>query len=202
MNDKGSTTQGVIWILAVGIVLGSAYNAIGLRSKPAWGLSWIAVDPVERLAALTEVSAVATEAGASYETDVNDPLAVGTPSAVPEIPDVGRPVQIGLQALKQFFDAGAALIVDAREPDEFVVSHIPGAINVPYDTAVSDPVLLESLNPQRLPIITYCGGGSCELSLNLADELFFAGHDRVAVYIGGFPEWVEAGYPVATGEAE
>ena len=45
-----------------------------------------------------------------------------------------------------------------------------------------------------------CGGGTCELSIKLAEELFFAGHDRVAVYMGGFPEWVEAGYATTSGE--
>ena len=35
--------------------------------------------------------------------------------------------------------------------------------------------------------------------MSLADELFYAGHSRVAVYTGGFGEWVAAGYPVETG---
>ena len=196
----GSTASGVSWILLTGLLLGIGYNWIGLRSKPAWGLSWIAEDRTALLAEMPKIVAVETTGSEAYATDVSDPLAVGTTTALPEIPDVGRPVQIEIEALKQFFDAGAALIVDAREPDEFAVSHIPGAINIPYDTAVTDPALLESLDSGGRPIVTYCGGGSCELSINLADELFFAGHDRVAVYMGGYPEWIEAGYPTDEGE--
>jgi len=202
-NDEKRTSLGggVSTLLLTGLLLGLAYNAVGLESRPAWGLPWIAVDRAAELAEMPQVVALDLADDSGYVTDISDPLAVGVPSAVPQIPDVGRPVQIQLDALKQFFDADAALIVDAREPDEFAEGHIPGAVNVPYDTAVTDPALLESLDSGGRPVITYCGGGSCELSLSLADELFFAGHDRVAVYIGGLPEWIEAGYPLTTEEA-
>ena len=48
------------------------------------------------------------------------------------------------------------------------------------------------------PIITYCGTG-CEVSLELAAELIYAGQQRVAVYTGGFPEWRDSGNPVELG---
>lgn len=129
--------------------------------------------------------------------------AEGAPAAVdaalPEIPELGRPVQIQLPAVKRFYDADGALIVDAREPHEFAEGRIRGSINLPYDRAVTDPAMLESLDTGGRPIIVYCGGGTCELSLNLGFSLVEAGHTRVCVFMGGYPEWVDAGYPIDTG---
>jgi rhodanese-related sulfurtransferase len=118
---------------------------------------------------------------------------------LPEIPAAGRPVQIELGAVKLYVDSSAALVIDARDPFEYEEGHLPGAINVPYETAISDPVLLENLDTGGRPIIAYCGGGDCEVSYSLAIELVALGYERVAVYVGGFPEWQEKGLPVVTG---
>jgi rhodanese-related sulfurtransferase len=201
-RDRGTgLAKPILVMLLTGAALGVGYNALGLSSKPPRGLDWIGTDPLERLASMPTVSATpATPSADDYVTHSSDPLgAIGSPSRRPEFPMVGRPVQFDLSAVKAYFDEGAALIVDARDPAEFAEAHIVGAVNVPYDSAASDPALLESVDSGGRPLIVYCGGGSCEVSIKLADELFFAGHERVAVYMGGFPEWLEAGYPVSAG---
>jgi rhodanese-related sulfurtransferase len=198
-NEPG-LARGIASIVAVGIVLGVAYNWMGHASRRPWGLEWIAQDSA---AVFADTPAVGANDGTSLVTDVDDPLAVPASGAsLPEIPAFGRPVPIELGALKQYFDAGAAVIVDAREAVEYAEGHIPGALNMPYDLVVTDPVRLESLDTRGRPVIAYCGGGGCEQSLSLAEELIFAGHERVAVYEGGFPEWQESGYPVETGADE
>jgi rhodanese-related sulfurtransferase len=200
---------GAIVIVATGTVLGAAYNELAAE------LPWIARDLTADVARLdTSASATPKAPGAeahaadpaAYTTDETDPMAIsggGAPAAapaLPEIPDLGRPILIELGAAKQFHDAGAAVFVDAREAGEYEEGHIDGAINLPYDVAVSDPSRLQSLDTGGRPIITYCGGGGCEMSLQLAHELMFMGeHEKVLVYEGGFPEWVEAGLPVARG---
>lgn len=190
---------GVAAILLAGVALGLGYNAFGLSADPPWGLHWIARD---RLARLDKVEDVADGAGSaeSYTTNLDDPLAIpgGSPGLdeLPEIPAVSRPVQIGLGSLRRYFDADAALIVDARDPEEYAAGHIPGAVNLPYDEVISNPSLIETLRSGGRPIVTYCGGEGCEVSLGVAEELCAAGHARVAVYVGGFPEWVESGNPV------
>lgn len=200
--------RGILVIVVAGVALGVTYNEIGHRSRHGWGLEWIAVDRVEQLAQMETVSASTdgVPQGSSLYTGSDDPLAVpaAVPSnpALPEIPAAGRPVQIDVAALKQYFDAGAALIVDARESFEYDEAHIPGAISLPYDKAITDPSRLEKLDTAGQPIITYCGGGGCEISISLAQELVYAGHDRVAVYMGGFPEWIELGFPVAGGAGD
>jgi rhodanese-related sulfurtransferase len=191
----------ILVMVLTGAALGLGYNAVGLAGKPPRGLEWIGKDPLERLASMPTVSAApAAPAVDDYVTHSDDPLgSISAPSRRPEFPMVGRPVQFDLSAVKAYFDEDAALIVDARDPAEFAEAHIPGAVNVPYDSAASDPALLESVESGGRPLIVYCGGGTCEISIKLADELFFAGHERVAVYMGGFPEWIEAGYPVEEG---
>lgn len=200
-KDEDRVVGGVALIVITGLVLGLSYNAFGLNSPRRWGLSWIAEDRMAELDKVATVQALpATETADPYLTDVTDPLAVGSTAteqaALPEIPAIGRPVQIELGALKQYVDADAALIIDAREPGEYAAGHIPGAVNLPFDEAVSDPTRVETLVTAGRPVIAYCGGGTCELSVSLAYELLASGHERVAVYMGGYPEWVEAGHAV------
>ncbi|HEX5042593.1 MAG TPA: rhodanese-like domain-containing protein [Candidatus Polarisedimenticolaceae bacterium] len=118
------------------------------------------------------------------------------PSAL-DVPDTGRPLMVQLPKVKEFWDAKAALIVDARDPAEFAQGHIPGAVNIPADEAISDPDRLEAVDSGGRPIICYCGGGTCEVSIHLAEALVYqAGKKRVLVFMGGWPDWEGAGYPV------
>ncbi len=96
--------------------------------------------------------------------------------------------------------ARSRYLIDVRSLAEYEAGHIPGALNLPYEEIESDPSRLVMLDPGDKPIIAYCGGGSCEISLTVADALIAAGYRRVLIYTGGFPEWEQAGYPVARGE--
>lgn len=210
LNDsprEGSRVRGALVIVLAGLALGLTYNTFGLLGRPAWGLSWVAKDAMERLedAGTVRVDDEASSAAPleSYTTDLDDPLAIPAPLApqgLPEIPAVGRPVKIEIGALKLYYDAAAALVVDARDPEDYAEGHIRGAINLPYDLVVSDPALVETLDTAGRPVVTYCGGGGCEVSVGVAEELSLAGFERVAVYVGGFGEWEGAGYPVGRGE--
>lgn len=200
-------------IVVLGAVLGLAFNWFGLAAKPSWGVSWVGRDELAELDAGPTVAAVESAPAETAAPPVSDdPLAVpptvsDDPLAIPEaartlpdIPAVGRPVKIETGAVAQLVDAGAAYVIDAREDWEYAEGHIPGAVNLPYDTAVTDPARLAAVDPGGRPIVVYCGGGTCEISLSLAWELIGAGHERVAVYMGGFPEWRDLGHPVAAGE--
>ena len=147
------------------------------------------------------ISAAAAASGGGYN-QISDPMAVDVAagsSDLPEIPDLDRPIQIGLDAVKRLVDADAAVIVDAREADEFAAGHLPGALSMPYDEVSAEPERMENLDAGGRPIVVYCGGGACELSLNLAHSLVGVGHGRVLVFMGGYPEWVNAGYPIELG---
>ncbi len=136
--------------------------------------------------------------------EMSDPLGMRDvpQSGLPEIPDLGRPLQVQLPAVKKFFDAGAAVIVDARPKDEYESGHIPGSVHLPYEEVGFDPDRLEKFDPGGKPVIVYCGGGTCELSMNLARVLIEAGKKRVLVFMGGWPEWEAARYPVEHGAGQ
>jgi len=200
----GAVLRGMALVCFAGSGLGFGYNALGLESRAGWGVPWIGHD---RLAALTTEAVVGSNDGSGssdpHVTQNSDPLAIpsGGPGAeLPEIPALGRPVQIEVAAVKQYVDAAGALVIDAREAHEYDAGHVPGAINLPYDQVATDRQRLEQLDTGGRPIVIYCGGGSCELSLSLAWDLVYAGHDRIAVYMGGYPEWVDAGHPIVEGQ--
>ncbi|SVC16841.1 uncharacterized protein METZ01_LOCUS269695 [marine metagenome] len=101
------------------------------------------------------------------------------------------PVMVDLELAKKMYDLGI-MFVDARDKDEYDESHITGAILEPTITGE-----LTKDFPSDKPLITYCSGGHCDLSFELAMELMEEwNYEKVFVYEGGLPEWEEAGYPV------
>ena len=195
--------QGLFAIVAIGCLLGIAQNALVRHGDPKVGLAWSYTAP--KLDSLDDIAPTAADGqpGGSHPLppDMNDPLQIGgaATSGVPDIPDVGRPIQIQTSKVKAFFDAQAATIIDAREPAEYAEGHIPGAINLPFEQVATDQERLENFDARGKPIIVYCGGGTCEVSMNLGFSLVNAGKKKVLVYMGGWPEWVTSGYPVAKG---
>lgn len=121
---------------------------------------------------------------------------------LPFIPESDKPIQVQLPTVTRFFAAHAALFVDARDATEFEAGHIPGAIRLTGPEANTEPERMKALPVQGRPIICYCEGGACEASLDLAKVLIEAGHKKVLVYMGGYPEWAQAGQPVEKGAAK
>jgi len=202
----GGLIRGAITLTFIGAALGVAYNATGRVSSPQWGLEWTASDRFADLPTLEAAAPRAQEAAPdSFRTNVSDPMAIGAaPVAaanVPQVPDLDRPMQIQLDAAKQFFDADAAWFVDARDEEECEQARIAGAICLPYDEVSDHADRLSSLGADARPIITYCGGGLCEVSLSVAWELVSRGHSKVLVYMGGFALCEESGYPVERGRS-
>ena len=204
MEPNGSLLRVVAAILLTGVSLGVAQNRLVQMGGPGKGLEWIArektLDSLESIAPAS--AATPTTASPVVPPDMNDPMGIAAApegGGLPEIPDLGRPLQMQLPAVKKFFDAGAAVFVDARDPGEFQSGHIPGAISMPYDEVITDPARLEAFQAGGKAIIVYCGGGTCELSMNLGFRLVEIGQKKVLVFMGGWPEWQAAGYPVAKG---
>jgi rhodanese-related sulfurtransferase len=200
---RGGAVSGVTWIVVAGSALGIGYNALGLEARDRWGVPWVARDRMADLDASKKVVGSSPEAPDPYATDISDPRAIraGTDASLPEIPPSDSPIEIERTALRQYVDAHAALVLDAREPSEYAAGHIPGAVNLPYDQVAGNLQRLEQLDTAGRPVVVYCGGGSCEMSLSLAWDLVTAGQTRVAVYKGGYPDWTDAGFPTETGTA-
>jgi rhodanese-related sulfurtransferase len=144
--------------------------------------------------------ATGTTTAPSAEKPATTGAAKTTPAAdVPTVPDSRDPIEAKMPMVKKFYDADAALFVDAREAVEYAEGHIAGAVSLPFEEAFKDPKKLTAIDAKGKPIIVYCGGGDCEASKNLAYSLIDAGRKKVVVFTDGYPAWTGAGYPTAKG---
>ena len=90
-----------------------------------------------------------------------------------------------------------ATFLDARSADEYKAGHIVDARSLPfYEMDAHQTEALEGLTADS-PIVVYCEGVGCELSLFLARELQSRGYKNLRIFYGGYPEWKQAGLPVA-----
>ena len=119
------------------------------------------------------------------------------PAVAPATTEV-LPEPVGRAELRELLAAGA-LPVDARAPELYAEGHLPGAFSLPLAEAQQGPAALAGRLPAGRVLVTYCSGYACSDSFDLARLLLQAGHREVRVYEGGFPEWRDAGLPVARG---
>jgi rhodanese-related sulfurtransferase len=85
-----------------------------------------------------------------------------------------------------------AIVVDVREPGEYVSGHVPGATLVPMGQL---PSRLREL-PKDMPIYLICASGN--RSLSMTSYLMRAGYDAHSV-TGGTGAWARAGHPIVIG---
>lgn len=97
--------------------------------------------------------------------------------------------EIDVLTLKHWLDTGEALLIDVREPSEYMAEHIPGARLMSLSSF--DPTRLWSIPEKR--IVLQCQSGN--RSARAAQKMFEAGFQRVIHLQGGLPTWKAAGYP-------
>ena len=85
------------------------------------------------------------------------------------------------------------VLVDALSPEHYRSSHLPGAVNLPYEF-VDDAE--EVLPNKRAEIVVYCMNSDCEASVLEARELVEMGYENVLHYGAGKQDWIHAGLPV------
>jgi len=94
---------------------------------------------------------------------------------------------------KRLLDSGDYMFIDVREPDEFKMGHIPGAVNIPRG-------LLEFRIGGQVPgknakIVVYCKSGG-RSSLATYTVKVKMGYVNALNMAGGWDAWLKAGYPV------
>jgi len=113
-----------------------------------------------------------------------------------------RPLQIdplavrrlGLAEFLMLEKAPGTVIVDARSPEAFAVGHVPGAVNLPLETASDDPAALARLAPGP-NLVVYCDDSGCLVSTRLARLIRERTGRNAMVYEGGWEEWSAVGMP-------
>lgn len=114
----------------------------------------------------------------------------------------GNSLTISLDDAEVLFFTGAAVFLDARSPDLYQLGHIQGAYNLPWEDFQSrfDEVMANI--PPQTTIITYCDGGGCSLSHELALALLDKGYPDVKVLVNGWTLWQQNELPIAYGDQD
>ena len=102
---------------------------------------------------------------------------------------------ISRQELAARLRQGDVTVLDVRPGPEFRAGHIAGARSVPAGELRR---ALRSL-PKNVEVVAYCRGPYCVYADDAVRELVRRGY-RAQRLEDGFPEWKQAGLPVAVGE--
>lgn len=105
-----------------------------------------------------------------------------------------EPKAVTLEQAYKLFNTGVQFI-DARDESDFLAGHITYSINIPFDDFDNHQQKLEQLSKEK-PLVIYCAGTDCDLSILLGNLLFEKGYKQIYVFFGGWLEWLNADYPV------
>lgn len=97
--------------------------------------------------------------------------------------------EINAVTLKKWLDENNTLLIDVREPAEFISEHIPGAKLMSL-SRFEPTVIPQDTNKK---IVLQCQSGT--RSAQAAQKMFDLGFSEVFHLQGGLPTWKAAGYP-------
>jgi rhodanese-related sulfurtransferase len=83
------------------------------------------------------------------------------------------------------------VLLDVREPNEWNLGHLPGAVHIPRGTMETR---VEQVIPRDREVVVYCAGGN--RSALAADTLQQMGYRNVASMADGWRGWMQVGGPV------
>ncbi len=134
---------------------------------------------------------------------------MGLPLTLARVPRPGVPewvwrkvARVDAAEARRQWAQQAAVFIDARSAEDFAAGHIPGSLSLSYHRFTSRyPAVCPRL-PRDRPLIIYCYGSSCGLSIRLAKRLLSEGHGKLSVLEGGMAAWEQAALPTASGEAD
>jgi len=87
---------------------------------------------------------------------------------------------------------GSGVLVDVREPEEYVAGHVPGAVPIPMSQLATRMGEIDKTSP----VFVICASGN--RSSAMTDLLRGAGFDAVSV-AGGTSAWTRSGRPLEGG---
>lgn len=102
--------------------------------------------------------------------------------------------RISVEEAKEKLDKGEAVMVDVREPDEYVEVHAKGVRLIPVNTVINEAKQIRDLADGKEVLFICKSGARSALAAEFATA---AGIDDLELYNveGGTQAWVAAGYP-------
>ena len=101
---------------------------------------------------------------------------------------------ISMEAVKAGMANGSIVLVDVREPGEFEVGHVPGAVNLPMSRF--DPAALPKPADKIVVVMCRSGRRAGQAQAIAAS----AGRGDLVNYSGSMNEWSAKGEAVVTGQ--
>lgn len=103
-------------------------------------------------------------------------------------------IETDAREVKQWLDAGTAVIIDVREAEELAQARVPGALHNPM--SAFDLEMMAGLDGKRLVFMCAMGMRSMQVgSYLLQNDMVDAAYNLA----GGIQGWMMAGYEVETG---
>ena len=100
-----------------------------------------------------------------------------------------RVTQVSPEQVREMLQRGDDVaVIDVREPNEWNLGHIPGAVHIPRGVLESG---IEPRVPRERKVVLYCASGN--RSLLAGDTLHAMGYTNVSSLARGFRGWVEEG---------
>jgi rhodanese-related sulfurtransferase len=84
--------------------------------------------------------------------------------------------------------AAGTVFLDVREPNEWNLGHVPGAVHIARGQLEGK---VEGMIDRSTPVVVYCASGN--RSALAAETMQVMGYGAVQSLAGGFRGWVEAG---------
>ena len=194
MEKKKIILKEILIVVIVGVLLGVIVNFVNPSGIPL-------VMDTDRYSEETSDKRMEEFINNPTDTTSNKPDPMHNKRR-PEMTKKGfvKPQNIKLDFAKMLFDRNA-LFIDGRLPEEYNAGHIKNAINLTYSSFVPLPrekkmEIMCKYNKNGF-IVCYCEGGSCDISIDLGYEIAKLGFNSVNIFLGGYEEWIEAGYPTS-----
>ena len=99
---------------------------------------------------------------------------------------------ITLEQIGEHVRNKTALVIDARNPDQFARGHVRGAINVPAGQVGSYIPRVQQTAASTQFIIIYCNGPSCGSGDMVYESLAAQGYTNMRVYKPGWAKLTSA----------
>lgn len=159
------------------------------------------------LAEMAIIVAIASVIGIGWNQKILRHVLAGKPmptpaktATTPQPANVPTPLPLGLEQAKDLHDRKEATFIDARDGKDYAAGHIKGAFSLPLGEFESGLTRLKGVAKPETTLVVYCNGFDCHDSTDLGNRLIKAGYGNVYVYLGGYPEWKDAGYAIEGGK--
>ncbi len=112
--------------------------------------------------------------------------------------EVAGAPRIDASTAKEMIERGVT-VIDVRDRGSYGRGHIPGAVNLDLNIALTEALLAQIVDKDD-PVILHCWGPGCSYSAMACAKARLWGYQDVYYFAGGFPAWKAAGYPIDTTE--